>query len=203
MGMSDAALAMAARLFSAYSENSRNMMRSCGGSMRTKGSRSAMTWWISSVEERKLRPMGYLEQGRLERRRVDRDGRLENFVGGGCDERVEQPVLVAIQRLDEDQQAAAERQALELPDALREHAAADVEIHVGIVEVVQEVEHQDRVALGADVGEQVEHLVAGERARQADALEHLADSRCTLAQRPDEGVGGQPFAARDGVEGAA
>lgn len=130
-------------------------------------------------------------------------GSLEDFVGGLGDEGVEGAVFIGVEGLDEDEQGAGEGETLETAAALVEDAEADVELDIGVMKVVEEVEEQDRVALGADIGEQVEELVAGERAGETDAVEDLADVGSMAAEGLDEGIRGQPFAAGDGVEGAA
>ena len=130
-------------------------------------------------------------------------GSLEDLVGGAGYEGQEGAVFVGVEGLDEDEQGAVEGEALEAATALVEDAQADVELDIGVMEVVEKVEEQDGVALGADVGEKVEELVAGEGAGEADAIEHLAHGGSVATEGLHEGVGGEPFAARDGVKGPA
>ncbi len=130
-------------------------------------------------------------------------GGLKDLVGEPGHEREEGTVFVGVERLDEDEQGAGEGQALEVAAALVEDAAANVELDVGVVEVVEEVEDEDRVVLGTDIGEEVEQLIAGKGAGKAGMLKHLAYGRSAAPDGLDEGVRGKPFAAGDGVEGTA
>ncbi len=130
-------------------------------------------------------------------------GSLEDLVGELGHEREKGAVFIGVEGLDEDKQSAGQGQALEAAAALIEDTAADAELDVGVVEVVEEIEDEDRIALGADIGEEVEELVAGEGTGEAGTVEHLVHGRGAASDGLDERVSGEPFAACDGVEGAA
>src|SRR5512136_235613 len=90
-----------------------------------------------------------------------------------------------------------------MPAAVLQHAQADVGLNVRVIEVVQEIQDQDRVGLRPDFLQQVEDLVAGEGSGQADASEDLLYLGGPAADGLDQRVGGDPFTAGDGIEGAA
>lgn len=141
------------------------------------------------------------EQNGLEDLICPEFGSLQEFISGVCDKREEALVLFGLKRLYQYDERPPERKAFETIAALSQHAPAHVQGDIRIVEVVEKIKYQHRVALGPCVREQVEQLVAGEGSGDADATYHIVDSGCLAAQSADKGVGRQPLAACNGVQG--